>query len=88
MNTFTAADSALVDYMWHACIHRIINCIIASILNFTHEYIYPIEAIREEVNQDSGLLEKPVDGADIWTCISSYGVWDDCLLQTYIQILS
>jgi len=47
-----------------------------------------LKAIEEEVSYNGNLMTKPIDGRDIHTCVSSYGVWDDCLAQKYVKILS
>ena len=47
-----------------------------------------MQAITQEVSYNGKLMPKPIDGRDIYTCISSFGVWDDCLAQKYVKILS
>ena len=47
-----------------------------------------IQAIEEEVSYDGRLMTKPIGGRDIYICISSFGVWDDCLAQKYVKMLS
>ena len=46
-----------------------------------------MQAINEEIEQNPGLIEKPIDGKDTLRCTSSYGLYDDCLTQKYIAIL-
>jgi len=47
-----------------------------------------MQAIIEEVSYDGKLMPKPIDGRDIYICVSSFGVWDDCLAQKYVKFLS
>ena len=47
-----------------------------------------IEALEQEVSYNPGLITKPMDGFDTFTCMSSYGLYDDCLTQKYLKILT